>query len=539
MKRPFVYIILLLLLGACTGREMKEKLQMVDSLNQAGVSLDTIAFMQDVVDYFDRWGTSDNRMTAHYLLGCVFRDQNNTPMALRCFRDAASYADSTAADCNFRQLSRVYGQMADLFHRQRSPHLELEAERQAVNCAWKAKDTLAAVMFYSYLCGPYYMLNEMDSVLYVIRESEEWYRRMGRYDLAAGFLPMAVDVYLQRNDYKEAKRAMDQYERFSGFFDSKGNIQPDKLIYFKHKGIYYEQTNQLDSAEYYYRRLLTHNPDYNRKGTAYKGLLSLYSRLNKPDSISKYSFLYCQANDSASFAHSADAITQAQALYNYEEQERLAEKKEREAKYYKNAIIISALILFLSAIIVYRYWRSQQQRKKAELMAANAEYASLLSQYEQLQHDMDLSQHDMSLYRQEKELEHQELLQKLAIYQDVPDIVKHWDVEQAMLHSPIVSELHHLASQAKQPSSVQWKELRSFTEKELPNFFSKVNIREAGLSPQEVLTSVLIRLQFSQGELSALFGVSKQRINNIKRAINQKLFSEEGATTLNYNITEL
>ena len=107
------------------------------------------------VDYLDWWGTPNERMTAHYLQGCVFRDQNNAPMALRCYRDAVSYADTTASDCDYRRLSRIYGQTADLFHRQRAPRLEIEAERKAVEYAWKAKDTLAAVIFYGSLCGPY------------------------------------------------------------------------------------------------------------------------------------------------------------------------------------------------------------------------------------------------------------------------------------------------------------------------------------------------------------------------------------------------
>jgi len=169
----------------------------------------------------------------------------------------------------------------------------------------------------------------------------------------------------------------------------------------------------------------------------------------------------------------------------------------------------------------------------------NTEYASLLHQYEQLQHDVRLSQDDMNLYRKEKEQEILVLLQKLALYQDVPLMMERWNIETAMLDSSVVSELHHLARQAKQPSGKQWKELRDLVEKELPDFFKRIDSKEACLSPQEVLTSILIRLQFSQGELSALFGVSKQRVNNIKRSINQKLFAEEGAATLNQNIANM
>ena len=539
MKQAFVYTILLLLFYGCAGHEMKEKLLLTDSLNQAGAPLDTITFMQDVVNYYDTWGTADNQVTAHYLLGCVFRDQNNTPMALRCFRDAISYADTTDADCNFHQLSRIYGQMADLFHRQRSPRLEIQAEQQAVNYAWKAKDTLAAITFYGYLSCAYHMLNKMDSVLYVIHHTEQGFMNIGRNDLAASFLPMTIDVLTRNHQFKEAKSVMDRYEQCSGFFDSSGNIQPNKMIYLKYKGAYYENMGKLDSAEYYYRKMLTHQPDLNRKESGYRGLFSIYSRLKQPDSIAKYAYLYCQTNDSASFVHSADEIVRAQALYDYEEHQRIAERKKREAEYYKNLIVISSFILCLLAIIVYRYYKKQQQRKKAELMRMNTEYASLLHQYEQLQHDVRLSQDDMNLYRKEKEQEILVLLQKLALYQDVPLMMERWNIETAMLDSSVVSELHHLARQAKQPSGKQWKELRELVEKELPDFFKRIDSKEACLSPQEVLTSILIRLQFSQGELSALFGVSKQRVNNIKRSINQKLFAEESAATLNQNIANM
>ena len=160
IMKPWLIYLLLLLLCACQGDRMRCELQRVDSLNSSDALLDTVTTMPEVVDYFDLWGSANERMTAHYLLGCVFRDQDNAPMALRCYRDAVSYADTTATDCDYRRLSRIYGQMADLFNRQRAPRLEIEAERKAIDYAWKAKDTLAAVIFYGSLCGPYHMLND-------------------------------------------------------------------------------------------------------------------------------------------------------------------------------------------------------------------------------------------------------------------------------------------------------------------------------------------------------------------------------------------
>lgn len=524
VKRWLAYIAPLLLC-ACQGNMIRQELHRVDSLNQCDVPLDTITTMNEVVDYLDLWGSPNERMTAHYLRGRVFHDQNNAPMALRYYRDAVGYADTTADDCDYRRLSRIYGQIAALFNRQRAPRLEIEAERKAIEYAWKAKDTLSAITFYYYLGAPYHMLNDMDSVLLINKQSKEWFEKIGHKDMASAILMIDADIYLRQSNPLKAKQALDMIKT-----ENKDRLYQTNLAH------YYLQMGQLDSAEIIYSQLLHSSNNDVRKENAYKGLLSVYSIQGKSDSIAKYSILYCQTNDSVNFKHSADEITRTQALYNYEEHERIAAKKTQEANRYKNIIIVSFVVFGMLAYYCYRYIKKQQQRKKAELIAANKEYVSLLGQFKRLQDDMQLSQHDIDKFRKEKEQETQQLLQKLAHYQDAPQISEHWDAERAMLDSPLVYVLHQLAAQAKTASTVQLKELREFIQKELPDFFAKIDSKEALLTPQEVYVCILIRLQFSQGELTALFDVSKQRINNIKRNINKKLFHDDGAQALNDNI---
>jgi tetratricopeptide (TPR) repeat protein len=535
----WVVILIPLLLCASQGSKVRQELQRVDSLNSHDIPLDTITTMDAVVDYLDWWGTANERMTAHYLLGSVYRDQDNAPMALRCYRDAVSYADTTASDCDYHRLSRIYGQIADLFHRQRAPRLEIEAERKAVEYAWKAKDTLAAVIFYGSLCGPYHMLNDMDSVIIILEELNHICKSIGQEAISASFGVAATDVYLRRSDLSKAQAALSEYEQRSGFFDNHGNIESGREIYYKFKGLLYDKRGEKDSAEYYYRKLLRYCNDNDNATAAYQGLFSLYNQIGNADSIAKYAALYCQANDSASFRHSADELTRTHALYNYEEHERIAAMKTQEADRYRQAIFFLIVILSVAGYASYRYVKRQQRRKRAALVAANQEYHALLVQYQRLQQDMQLSQQSLDEFRDEKEREISQLIQQLSLYQDTPLLSEHWHIEQAMLDTPIISDLHHIACQAKVASNVQLKELREFVEAQLPDFFTAINNKEAMLTPQELSVSILIRLQFSQGELSALFGVSKQRINNIKRSINRKLFKNYSAATLNDNILSL
>ena len=528
----WILYILPLLLCACQGDKMRLELHRVDSLNQCGVPLDTITTMDAVVDYLDWWGTANERMTAYYLRGSVYRDQDNAPMALRYYRDAVSYADTAASNCDYHRLSRIYGQIADLFHRQRAPRLEIEAERKAVEYAWKAKDTLAAVIFYQLLGNPYHMLNMMDSCLFYNYQAAQMYKKYGYTEYASENLPYIIDIHIRKQEYQKAKQAMDEFE--------KDFVQPRKETYYAHQpgyyyywGAYYSGINKLDSAEYFFRRLLDTATCLDHLEMAYKGLKTVYQQLEIGDSIAKYADLYCQYNDSASFQHSADELTRTQALYNYEEHERIAAKKTAEAKRYKIIIATSLVTFCLLAYACFRYIRKQQRRKKAELMAANQEYVALLGQYKKLQDDMTLSQHNVDEFQKTKEQEKQRLLQELAHYQDVQETPDKWNAEQAMLDSPLVLKFHQLASHAKTAPQVLLNELREFVRAELPAFFAKIDSKEALLTPQEVYICMLIRLQFSHGELTALFDVSKQRITNIKRSINKKLFHEDGAQTLN------
>lgn len=531
MKHLLTIFILLFFLSACNSKQMKEELHRVDSLNQNGVPLDTVTTMQDVVGYFDTWGNNEEKMISHYLLGRVFQDQHDIPRALRCFRDAISFADTTDKDCNFLRLSRIYGQMAELFHQQRAPRLEIEAEKNAVKYAWKAKDTLNAIIFYSYYDGAYHMLNEMDSALYYNQSAVQMLKDYGYHEYAAGILPMSIDIYLRNKDFLHAKQAIDEMEYYCA--------PDDGSLFYGYKGLYYEGIGYNDSAIFYYRQLLKNCSIESNAEIAYKGLLSVFRQSGNADSIAKYAYLYCEVNDSASFRHSADEITRTQAIYNYEESERIAEQKAKEADEYRKMIIFTIIIISIVVIITYRFIRRQERRKRASLMAANAEYTSLLMQYQQVQQDLDMSVQDSDMFRKNKETEIKALQQQLALYQEIPMVAEKWNIEQAMLDNPLVKNLHQMAATVKKPSFVQWKELREFFENKQFDFYNYVNKKEAMLTQQEIIVCILIRLQFSQGEIAALFSVSKQRVNNIKSSINKKLFQETGASTLDTNIMTL
>ena len=111
----FAIPLLLLLLTACDpGRHerMQQELAALQALNQADSVLTNDSLAQALADYFDHHGTPNEQMEAHYLLGRTYADRGEAPAALAAYHDAIDRADTTAVDCNFRQLGS-WGQALD------------------------------------------------------------------------------------------------------------------------------------------------------------------------------------------------------------------------------------------------------------------------------------------------------------------------------------------------------------------------------------------------------------------------------------------
>ncbi|MBP5570219.1 MAG: tetratricopeptide repeat protein, partial [Prevotella sp.] len=259
LRRLFYIALVLLLFTSCGHRsqEMSEALLRAEEMNRNYQSMDTLKGMEQVADYYrPLLGRSQRYMRALYMLGCVYRDRGDAPMALHYYQEAVSQADTTDADCDFHTLCRVYGQMAVLFQAQRSPQLELEAERKAYNAAMKAKDTLAAISYYEYMAGAYYALGKKDTALAIVENTISLYTKKNEKASAAAEMGVASDFYIEKKDLKRADSLLKQYEAYSGFFDKDGEITPGRESYYYTKGLYYQGVQKLDSALYFYRKLL-------------------------------------------------------------------------------------------------------------------------------------------------------------------------------------------------------------------------------------------------------------------------------------------
>lgn len=112
---------------ASRGSRMRLALIKAKAQNKLGMRLhkDTISML---ARYYDSHGSANERMLADYITGCYYKRRGEAPMALQYFQSAISKADTTDKQrCDYKTLSRVYGQMGDLFQKKLSFENALKA----------------------------------------------------------------------------------------------------------------------------------------------------------------------------------------------------------------------------------------------------------------------------------------------------------------------------------------------------------------------------------------------------------------------------
>ena len=80
---------------------MQYQLHRQNAVNKTSDKFTSDSLCQVLVSYFDRHGSVNERVLAHYLLGRAYTDMGEAPMAISSYQDAISVADTTATDFNY------------------------------------------------------------------------------------------------------------------------------------------------------------------------------------------------------------------------------------------------------------------------------------------------------------------------------------------------------------------------------------------------------------------------------------------------------
>lgn len=521
---------------------MQYLLQRTCAQNKTDVIFTSDSLAKELVDHFDRHGTTNERVLAHYLLGRALSDMGEAPAALQAYYDAIERSDTTKADCDYNTLKGIYGQMATIFHQQNLPHDEIWAWKHYIDCIQRTSNIEEYVVAKGQLVRPYYLLGEKDTVLQIINDTYLSLKRMGKAQRAAAILPTSIYIYTERNDLSKAKQIIDIFEHESGLFDENGNIAKGRETYYFIKGFYELAVQKIDSAAFDFRRAI----QYGYLSEGYKGLLAVYKEKNNTDSIVHFANLYEAAQDTLHNKMQTDVIHQMSALYNYNRSQREAEQERAKAQEafillsYITMVAIGLLIVIMVIIAIYR--KSQKEKQKKIVQLENA----LISARQQrivVQEELRmLKEKDLEGMIAEKEKQEAELTQTIERLQAENDKYRHNHKETDHLDAFLESKIAQLfikkangKAERPVPSDAEWRLLVSQFSKDLPAIYKSFGRGEA-LSPMEQYVCILILLKIPTSTIILMVNTTPQTVSKAKSRANMKLFHKKGANTLENNL---
>lgn len=515
------------------AQRMRHELLVAKAQNRAYVDFTTDSVMQEVCDYYDHHGAPNDRMMAHYLLGCCYRDMGEAPRTLECYKEAMACADTLSPDCDYRTMMSIYGQIGMLYENQAMPTEEIEANRAFGKYALLSGDTLNYIRGIELQVKAYNLLGDTAQIFHITQKAFRLFMDQGLPDHAAQTLPTAIAKHLRYENYSEAKKLMDIFETQSGLFTESGEIIHQRSHYYNSKGLYYLGTSQLDSAEYYFKKLLVHGFGYD----ATKGLIKVYDKLGKNDSVSKYIKEFEDYQNSYMASISQESVRQTEAMYDYARHQQIAHAanldKERTRHMLQMSIV--AFIALLSMGVLY--FRNQRSKRQREIARISNEYQVLSTSYEKTIKDLSLSRENFSRYESQKIEEIEQMQQSLRTLRKSLELLTSKDKKKEILSQSIIQDFQALtvpSPKIVRPTEQQWEELINTTEHHHPSFYSIISKSDLTLAESKI--AILTYLDFTSGDIALLMNLPKQRISNAKRNANKKMFGQEDAASFKENI---
>jgi len=557
---------------------MRHLMLSAQAQNKLIIPFTTDSVMKAVSEYYDLHGNANDRMLAHYLLGCTYRDMNDYPTALNSLYGALSCADTLDTECNHTYMANIYIQMYEIFYKQSMPTKALEVLTQAHRQAKLSGDRYRANLCTFFMIRTYNMLGDTVRMLEKAAEARRFFREEGRHKDAVRTYNADILVAVNRGEYDRARKMMDIYEKESGLFDGKGNIQKGFEKYYYIKGFYYLGVDNLDSAETCFRNLA-------RSGyvlDTQKAMLELYKRKKETDSIIKYASLFEQSLTAWMSGVKSEKISRIVASNDYSRYKKKAitmEEEINESHTLSTLLLVSLVFTFIISLMAVGLYR---WRKKTEIRQVEEKYRHLIKEKDQIAMELErikieISQNDtiisvlssiISIISDRENLS-DEKNDKLKLPINEIENTRMAQKEIVQAKEEEIRNLHHLISDYEKKLSIlqgkkekisiemillrfknkaknkkgavitesDWEEFSDAALERFPGLASTVG--DNGLTKQEKKTILLVLFGMSNKEICNILDTSPQNVTNWKSSANKKLFSDVSAATLENNLKRI
>ena len=396
-------------------------------------------------------------------------------------------------------------------------------------------ETLNAISSLKLSAGAYILLNKRDTAEAILNDVVHLYMNNGYEQEAIQTSLMLMHLFVDKPEkLAELKSIIIQYDYKSNLFDEDHELPPYFRQFNYYKGKYFENVNNLDSAEYYYRKVYGPNMPYHAKNPMYKGLLSVFRKRHQADSIAKYSQLYCETNDSSIAIKDQQLTAQLAASYDYHFYKEQSLENENKALWTSIALAVALLlltVLVVGVIYLVKRFRKVQVRLRRILLEREEE---LLQMHQQEKEELQRA------YHHRQELARQEYEQKLARLQlrqeEELTASKKKEVSRKYFNHVVVLRSIRVANDYHQSLTEKaFDDLLTITYEHFPMMQQEFEQTEV-ITTQMKRVCVLSILDVRVDDIGRLLKVSPQRITNLRAELSILLFNKKTARQFESNL---
>ncbi len=486
-------------------------------------------------------------MLAYYILGSIYRDTNDLPSALRCYNNAVEVADTSDSECNLYQLSIIYGQIGDIYLGRYVMEDALEALTKAIGYARLSGNDLCLYCGFKQIGQVYMYQGKYQLALDLYEKAAEGLDSIGYGQLALAIRLQSVERLSRSGNRVRARRYLDDYRKNSGYFLPNGDIEEGREDYYYSEGTYYLLSESLDSAEYFFRKLMRTGKLMNDKYLAAWGLSQLYKERGVSDSVAKYAYMGDVLGDTLYDERVAQSILQNQAMFDYSRYEVLAAKKESEAMRARWRLsilyVMCGMAMVVIGAIIYKYVRKNRLlRQSSDMMLRTTGRMEALEDTHKEYLDK-LQEKMQEIARLEKEvagekaagaaLRHELEQMKAAAEQkksEDEEKTKETDGQRAqrrLIEQVAVKRIFKLSEKRQRgPREEEWAECIKAVEEQYPRL---AQLKMDGkLDSLEYRVCVLVKLGMKVNDIIFLTESTSNKISMMRSRLHQKLFGEKG-----------
>lgn len=476
---------------------------------------------QRVVRYFHSHGPEDKLAEALFYTGCTYRDLNDAPSALDYFQRAEEKAEKLK---DYRLLEAVSGEKGTLFMSQGLYQESAEAYKQYYQYVVLLKDNRVLPTAHMLLARAFEETGKAETALQHYKKAVNAARQLKDKDQIANTAIDLIGALIRLGRYSEVKI----YLGHQSDFDMEW-------------GEYYNSINKLDSATFYYQRVLSKDSNlYNRMGA----VLSL-ADINKSKNLHKtcsYLEQYISLDDTLESIRRSKQVKQVQALYNYQQINNDRIEQHKKVKTYSLAFIVVSCIgvaVIVSSLGGYFYYKKKRDYEfvREHLLRLETEKKNQYSieKLRKNQEKLCLLEVELEKAKQEQDKRRVEKLafEAQSLKAETINIEvqrqKQQQLEKELFSSLIYIELRErIDLKHYYLSAEEWAQLETIINKTYDNFLKRLS-HIVRLNITERRICFLLKIQISPSIIAQLISRTKATVSLSRRRLYEKITGKEGS----------